>query len=582
MRRATFVILMLVLFSVPADLCVAAGGHILSNPLAGTTPPSSYGGNRLYRGPNPVDTRSNLVVTGNVRAGRSFRPGVPYYGQTEFQGTLGSTELDSFIRDSAGAESWRRGGSQPYFFSGTKTVPTTQAGYSGVFNPSESRVTGKVGDVYGLDTLRGAQAKAAVARPSVTSSGLDMDMLTSEEATMSALQAGAQDKKTSLSESRFKTWREKVDEQMQSLQIDKGETDESGRPLKDSEATVDVDELAAQVMGDRTGMMVEDRFEQLREDAIRRRAESAFEEGTESAGMTVGKGTEATASSRALKELSVEEILSQIKKDVGAAEEDAETATGDVTSEQSLENAIALATRSRPASKSEDRYFTLYGSDRMQEMAELSGEEMDDLKAERQTYNFTRRRSAIEEINSMSREDLAAEAKEIMGPYTDMAAYNEARFREKYQVAAIHLRQGNYRQAADGFEAASLYVPGHPAAYVGRALALFALGEYAGSSLFLSRALSSKPAYASTEVDLAAALGGREKLDSRVTDLEQWLGQSSDGEFEFLLAYVYYQMGRFDKAQIAIKTAVRRMGNQAAVTPLKEAIERAVNASSRK
>ena len=224
----------------------------------------------------------------------------------------------------------------------------------------------------------------------------------------------------------------------------------------------------------------------------------------------------------------------------------------------------------------------MYGSERMQKMAELSGDEMEDLKAEQKTYNFTRRKSAVEEINSMSREDLAAEAKDIMGAYTDLAAHNRARFREKFQEAAVCLRQGRYRRAADTFEMALVYSPGDPAAYVGRALALFACGEYLGSSLFLSRALSARPEYASTDVDLAAPLGGREKLESRVTDLEQWLGDSDEGELEYLLAYIYYQMGRYDKARIAIKTAVRRMGNQAGVTPLREAIERAVNASSQK
>jgi len=563
MKRATSIMLIPVLSVVLAGLCLAAGGHVLSNPLAATAPPSSYGGSRLYSS-SPIDSRSNLVVTGNVRAGRSFKPGVPYYGRTDFHGTLGSTGLDSFIRDSAGSESWRSRSSQPYFFSGTRTVPTTQPGRKGVFSPSAA--SGKTTEVYGLDEPAGAMAGSTSAKPAFTLSFFDADHLTTQETTGLAQNVEAQDA-TSLANTRFKAWRERAGEQLQPSQTDAVAIDEFGRPL----TQLEMSELAAEVMADQVERSNEGMLERSTDNTISRRSES--ETGPEA--VAPGKAAEET-SFESLEELSVEDILAQIQKDLS----DTAGVSGGEDEGQG-DGSVSVTAGLTTESSGERRYFTLYGSDRMQKIAELSGEEMDDLKAEEQTYNFKKRKSSIEEVGSMSREELASEAQEIMGPYTDVAAYNEARFREKFQEAAIYLRQGRYNRAAGAFEAALLYCPGHPAAYVGRALALFANGEYASSALFLSRALSSRPAYASTQVDLVTALGGREKLDSRIAELEQWLSQSDDGEYEYLLAYIYYQTGQYGKARIAINTAVRRMANQAAVAPLKEEIERAIAGSQK-
>jgi hypothetical protein len=107
----------------------------------GTVPPSSYGGS-LVSMPSPVDNTSNLVMTGNVGGGKSFRGNVPYGSTTSFGGRLGSTSLDPFLRYSSIPEGL--GGPSDYspFYSPTGTVPKMQPGDSGVFAPGSPKVAG--------------------------------------------------------------------------------------------------------------------------------------------------------------------------------------------------------------------------------------------------------------------------------------------------------------------------------------------------------------------------------------------------------------------------------------------------------
>jgi len=116
---------------------------------SGTVPPSSLRSG-LISSPNPIDTSGNLVITGHIRDGKYFRGEVPYGSATDFRAGLGSSALDSFLRDSAGSEDFRpyyspmgatTGGYRP-FYSPTGTVATTQPGWAGVFMPASTKIRG--------------------------------------------------------------------------------------------------------------------------------------------------------------------------------------------------------------------------------------------------------------------------------------------------------------------------------------------------------------------------------------------------------------------------------------------------------
>ena len=146
----------------------------------GTVPPSSIQSG-LVNSPNPLDTGGNLAITGNVRGGKHFRGTVPYRSTTDFRESIGSSSLDSFLRDSASPEDFGRyaGGYRPYyapaatvmgsyrpFYSPTGTVAATQPGRSGVFMPVTTKIRGYAGSARsglladGFDVEGGLQEQA--------------------------------------------------------------------------------------------------------------------------------------------------------------------------------------------------------------------------------------------------------------------------------------------------------------------------------------------------------------------------------------------------------------------------------------
>ena len=104
----------------------AAGGFD-SAAARGTAPQSSLRSG-LIRSPNPIDTISSLVITGNVGGGRQFRGGIPYQSPTSFYGAPGSalhdsSYLDSFLRRSGSiGDSSYYSGRLPRYYSQTRTV----------------------------------------------------------------------------------------------------------------------------------------------------------------------------------------------------------------------------------------------------------------------------------------------------------------------------------------------------------------------------------------------------------------------------------------------------------------------------
>lgn len=132
MKSYLFIIAVVVLlFAALSTPAWALGEHI--GPA--TVPPSSIRPG-LIRSPEPIDTSTNLIITGNVGGGRHFRGTLPYYAPSSFGGTLGSSTLDSFLRYSAGSEDFGQfsGKVMPYY-SPTGTVTVMVPGYRGVVRP---------------------------------------------------------------------------------------------------------------------------------------------------------------------------------------------------------------------------------------------------------------------------------------------------------------------------------------------------------------------------------------------------------------------------------------------------------------
>ena len=99
------------------------GATNLGTPRLPTTGPADS-----FVVPSPLSNSGNLIVTGNVRGGKHFRGVVPYSATPDFDATLGSSTLSSFLRRSASVD-YRAGAGtyQPYYLP-SKTVSAIRRG----------------------------------------------------------------------------------------------------------------------------------------------------------------------------------------------------------------------------------------------------------------------------------------------------------------------------------------------------------------------------------------------------------------------------------------------------------------------
>jgi hypothetical protein len=187
--------------------------------------------------------------------------------------------------------------------------------------------------------------------------------------------------------------------------------------------------------------------------------------------------------------------------------------------------------------------------------------------------NSQKTSSPLQQFNQLSQAEISAEASRIMGPYNSFQSLSKAKFKQHMGEAQEHLKAGRYYRAASSFSLALIYQADNPRALAGRGHALLAVGEYVSSSLFLSRALEVSPEYLQTKVDLAAVLGGENKLADRIADIEQWLARSDSSQLQFLLGYVYYRTGQLFRAKQAIDAAYKKTPDSPAVRVMKVTID---------
>ncbi|MDD5459804.1 MAG: hypothetical protein PHF37_10485 [Phycisphaerae bacterium] len=140
MKNVLNAILVIVLTSGAVFAAGPINPNVSGSRIPTNVPPSKYQ-NSLIKSPNPIDASKNLVITGNVGQGKSFRGVVPYRATTAFGGNTGTSSLDSFIRDSTGAGdiSGFRSSPQPYY-SPTSTVTKFVPGTGQVMRPPTAGV----------------------------------------------------------------------------------------------------------------------------------------------------------------------------------------------------------------------------------------------------------------------------------------------------------------------------------------------------------------------------------------------------------------------------------------------------------
>jgi len=598
-----------------------------------TVPPSSFG-NGLYRSPNPIDRSGNLAITGNIRRGRHFQGPVPYRSTTTFGATLGSTSLDSFLRDSAGAEDFgyysNKYRAQPYY-SPTETVATVKPGRSGVFKPVTTKVSGRVPDTFGLEALSKKQVspRQDTGTPFATygeweptsapRSRLWSTPLTIEEVERSARsETGIYPESRKLSADQYQKQMEQLRRDLMKIrgEASKLKTEESPEDLlklipepgtSESSRKYDVERPPGEALqpferrqrpaprapsgGIQTQVPKEQKGTAWDSGEITSsppgalRADKFDKELLEALRATQGQ-EQLIRTPDTKKGLSDTIALEQIRQQLANLEtgvqgtSDAKNRVWEST-QLSTPEYLQTETDTYEAAKGADQeglYGQFANSPYLQLLSKTgqiaTGETDSDVETTNANYKTTG--SVVDEINALSSAALSARAKQIMGPYKSVESFNQARFQRHMVTAQAYLKQGKYYQAANSFALASIYDSKNPSAYGGKSIALFAAGEYISSALFLSRALDISERYAQSNINLTAILGSKDKIDKRIADAEEWLERSNAPELEFLLGYVYYQMGRLGPAEQAIDAAQKAMPASPAVKALKKAIAEAI------
>ena len=561
---------------IAAGVFVALGSSVsrpIENPAifnpAGysTVPPSSYQSGQ-FSNPKAPDVDGNLLITGNVRRGMHFRDTVPYSSTTSFRGDLGSSSLSSFLRDSAGTEdlgySANRYSVQPYYLQ-SRTVATTRPGYSGVLGQVGARVnnrrmqsgftTGTYVSNSQTQTLPDGNTLASDVRSQGTQTQDSVPVEPRIVNSIRELQLLTQQAKSKVSAKDQQLMIERYQEQKQ----------ETGDRRQETGISFETELVAADLVNKQSSTEKYNSFELLDQSRTTERTQRAVPDFGRDKLEAQTTLAEAYAQANAM--TFPDEVISA-ESDINVQGE-RDRVTSDIIEQvkRQLDDLI------NSINKKESQETGRTSKETRTNIGLSSG----GLRRGESSYNPAESAiGGLDNLKGLSQANLSAKAKSIRGTQTNPETFSMSRFDHHFQEAQDHLKGGRYYAAADSFALACIYKPGEPLCFAGRGHALLGAGEYISSALFLSRSIEANPEYVKTKIDLAAMLGGENKLESRIADIKEWLGQSGSGKLEFLLGYVYYRIGRLGPAQQAIDAAYAKIPQSAAVAAVKKAVNDAI------
>jgi tetratricopeptide (TPR) repeat protein len=180
----------------------------------------------------------------------------------------------------------------------------------------------------------------------------------------------------------------------------------------------------------------------------------------------------------------------------------------------------------------------------------------------------------LKPIEDMTPQQLADKARGVLGEHETFASYANDRFNRYMLLAEQRMQTGEFYLSADAYSMAINFKESDPLAYAGKSHALFAAGEYMSSSLFLERTLNMFPEYLLFDINLVKMLGGKDIIETRISDIYEWIELSPGDvpELRMLLAYVYYQIDRIEPAEEQIKKAVESAPDNTAANTLYDTI----------
>jgi len=618
MKNRLFIFIVMVFFAAVSGPGWAIENPAIRNPVGFRSLPPSGIRSGLVRSPNPIDTSGNLLITGNISGGRHFRGIVPYRASSYFGAVIGSSSLDSFLRRSAGSEDFGRYmGTYKPFYSPSRTVTTTRPGWAGVIRPPTAKIggraagsgaiaallspskkqtlsyhdTGMLGGRYrSVDSARFQMQEHLLWVPAIgsemrTRRPMSMTLWEMERAILAGVSAPIyQDKDRTPAHkettARQETWMEQFRRELEQVgkrdtALGKGLTGQDEalrlRSSADRERNIlqpfELERLRGQPAEDkqrdperyeeqRTELDVYEQMKQQIDELQRSYEQLMAAEAAERAPgamKSIWDGSRFATYGKTAAELKVAGDDEKVSSEEGSGFSDSVSAeSGQVELDSSDVDAL------------------ISGLEKLGWLGSGRG-----VSSEVRTSDVMRSSSGVE---------LSARAKAILGPYKSFASFWDGKFNQHVAAGEKYLKDGKFYRSVDAYTLALVYKPEEPLAYLGKSHALFAAGEYMSSALFLSRAIIAVSEGRETkdyyEVQELLALGSkflayidRDKLENRVVDVEQWQQRSNSAELQFLLGYIYYQMGRVDAARKAIDGAYEKMSEAPAVVALKKIID---------
>jgi len=502
-------------------LAFSTGAQGLENPVGSpTVPPSSLGGGLITNPRGGIyettpGSYGNLVITGNVTGGKYFRGIVPYRSISEFSAPLGSSSLNSFLRDSAGSYSFDRAPGTPQsYYLPSQTVTSMQRGsVSGLEGPSMLLNKGTGGFVAPLQKLPEGLKSVRDEFPT---------------------------------EPVYRKFRPISDfsEQLKALR----KSQEGIEPAQEAETEV----------GDQRIAELRRELAEVRKKARRLALEK------EDASLTLpektGPGELFTLRPPLLQKL--RSPASEQQKSEDASKDDILKAQ-QALQEFMKQNAQAQDGVKEPPAKQEES--PAIESD--------DGELYPAAKSSKPLLETPFGKTMLKLKGSISQPGGEQfEAYLIAGQdYLQKGRYYRAA--DKYTLASILRPEDPLPYAG---KAHALFAAGE---YVSCAFFLAkAIESFPGYTTTADERVKGRWE-AGYKINLIEFIGDRDKLDARMNDLAKWLKQSGSGELGFVLAYVLYNMDRVHLAKKAIATAIAKMPDAKAVHLLKQAIDKAVKES---
>lgn len=145
----------------------------------------------------------------------------------------------------------------------------------------------------------------------------------------------------------------------------------------------------------------------------------------------------------------------------------------------------------------------------------------------------------------------------IRTPIRSLAGARQTQVDRILAQAEDLMRAGEYYKAAGAYNGVIAAAPDNALAWLGRANALLAAGEYLQAYVALESGISRFPQVLEFDLDLPALLGNREILDVRRAELETLLTGKPDYRMQFLLGYLDYYSGQRSLGLQVIKQAAK-------------------------